>query len=122
MVWLITRADLRVGRLPQGRLPAVDAAVHFWALRESPVWDASPSFCEYYTKFIGHFVSVYERSATRFARESLRWSADPRNFETYRAGGNVMGDAERVVGVPLRAAMAQLPPAEQDGASDWPYV
>ena len=96
--------------------------LHFWALRESPVWDASPSFCEYYTKFIGHFVSVYERSATQFARESLRWSADPRNLEAYRAGENVMGDAERVVGVPLRAAMAQLPPAEQDGASDWPYV
>ena len=121
MVWLITRADHYMSCGCDRDDCRLWMRLHFWALRESPVWDASPSFCEY-TKFIGHFVSVYERSATQFARESLRWSADPRNLEAYRAGGNVMGDAERVVGVPLRAAVAQLPPAEQDGASDWPYV
>ena len=29
----------------------------------------------YYVRFIAHFVSVYERTAPQFARESARWSA-----------------------------------------------
>lgn len=33
--------------------------LHFWALREV-VGEASPSFVDYYIRYIGHFVSVYE--------------------------------------------------------------
>ena len=52
--------------------------LHFLAMRESGVVEKSPSFADYYVRFIGHFVSVYEGSATKFARESFRWSADKR--------------------------------------------
>ena len=37
--------------------------LHFWAMRETGIVEQSPSFAEYYVKFIAHFVSVYERSA-----------------------------------------------------------
>ena len=36
--------------------------LHFWALRESGLVTRSPSFCAYYVKFIGHFISIYEVS------------------------------------------------------------
>merc|ERR1712083_109261 len=48
--------------------------LHFWAMRESGLMELSPSFCDYYVRFIGHFVKVYERKAPQFAREALRWS------------------------------------------------
>lgn len=54
--------------------------LNFWSLRESGLWDRSPSFAQYYVKFIGHFISIYERTAPQFARESARWSTDPKNI------------------------------------------
>ena len=45
-------------------------SLHFWAMRSCGVFERSPSFAEYYIKFIGHFVSVYERTAPAFARDS----------------------------------------------------
>ena len=35
---------------------------------------------DYYVRFIGHFVSVYERNAPPFARESARWSQTQANL------------------------------------------
>jgi len=90
--------------------------IHFWAMREAGIFESSPEFSEYYIKFIGHFVSVYERSATMFARESARWSADPANIEKYVASGNLM---EGVIGVGLNQAVKQLPTRERD--NEWPY-
>jgi len=56
--------------------------LHFWAARESGAFD-HPGFKEYYIKFIGHFVSVYERTAPPFARESARWSESEENIRSY---------------------------------------
>jgi len=90
--------------------------LHFWAMREAGITERSPGFADYYVRFIGHFVSVYERTATQFARDSARWSADPSNIEAYLKAGNEMQD---IIGVPLRLALQDLPPAERGG--EWPY-
>lgn len=92
--------------------------LHFWAMREAGIVEASPSFAEYYVKFIAHFVSVYERTAPPFAREALRWSEDPANIERYAAEGNHMPD---VVGVSFQDAAARLPTEERDSQGNWPY-
>lgn len=94
--------------------------LNFWALRESGIVQRSPAFADYYVKFIGHFVSVYEQTATQFARESFRWSADPANIARYIASGNRMQD---VIGVRLEAALRDLPQEERGDARgrDWPY-
>jgi hypothetical protein len=60
--------------------------LHFLAAREEGLLDHKP-FADYYVRFIGHFVSVYERAAPPFARESMRWSADPSNVERYFSAG-----------------------------------
>ena len=44
--------------------------LHFWALRQSSIWQRSPRFVAFYTKFIAHFVSIYEQTAPVFTRES----------------------------------------------------
>jgi len=91
--------------------------LHFWALRESGLMEKSPSFADYYARFIAHFVRVYESTAPQFARDSLRWSADPKNIETYIQNGRVMSD---VLGLSLDEAEEQIP---EDEANDfvWPY-
>jgi len=90
--------------------------LHFWAMREAGIFEQSPGFADYYIKFIGHFVSVYERSATVFARESARWSEDPHRVEQYIAAGRVMQDVE---GVPFNKAVSAVLPEERRG--EWPY-
>ena len=85
-------------------------------------FDAHTAFAEYYVKFIAHFVSVYERTAPQFARESARWSADPTNTQRYLDGGRVMPDVK----VSAREAIAQLPPHERGYTGSvrgdaWPY-
>lgn len=89
--------------------------VHLWAMRET-VGDTSPSFTDYYVRFIGHFVSVYERRATAFARDSYRWSANPSNIQDYLDNGRRMED---VLGLSYRQALRQIP---EDEAHDdvWP--
>lgn len=89
--------------------------LHFWAARESGVFDHK-GFMGYYIKFIGHFVSVYESSATQFARESARWSKNKNNIHRYTANANVMAD---VIGVSLSEALKDLPRNERGGR--WPY-
>lgn len=91
--------------------------LHFWAMRESGLMEKSPSFADYYVRFIGHFVRVYESTAPNFARDSLRWSANPANTEGYIANGRRMSD---VLNLSLEEAKDQIPESE---ANDhvWPY-
>jgi len=91
--------------------------LHFWAMREAGQPELSPSFVDYYVRFIGHFVRVYETTAPMFARDSYRWSADPANIQRYIANGNVMSD---VLGLTFGGAMEQIPQDESEDF-DWPY-
>jgi hypothetical protein len=91
--------------------------LHFWAMRDAGLVESSPSFCDYYVRFIGHFVAVYERSAPAFTRDSFRWSANPKNIQTYLGNGRKMND---VLGLTLEEAAAQIPEAEFDDI-EWPY-
>jgi hypothetical protein len=90
--------------------------LHFYGMRQSGVVEKSPSFADYYVRFIGHFMSVYERRATKFARESFRWSADPSNVDRYIQDGRIMKD---VLGVDFAQAKKTLPEEELD--YKWPY-
>lgn len=91
--------------------------LHFWAMRKV-IGGTSPSFVDYYVRFIGHFVNVYENAAPAFARESYRWSENPDNIQVYLDNGRRMGD---ILGLTVGQALGQLP---EDEASDavWPYV
>jgi hypothetical protein len=91
--------------------------LHFWAMRECGLVESNPSFADYYVRFIGHFVRVYERTAPMFARDSFRWSADPTNTERYLHNGRRMMD---VLGLGLSQAIAQLPESEAEDY-EWPY-
>lgn len=72
--------------------------LHFWALRQTGIWERSPAFVAYYTKFIAHFVSVYEQNATVFTRESARWSADARNVQVWLLASCVCARCPRTLG------------------------
>lgn len=89
----------------------------FWSARSVGAFEgeAGAAFQDWYVKFIAHFVRVYEGLAPPFARESLRWSADPRNTERYLET-HTMTD---VLSQSEHEAYAQLPAAERD--SGWPY-
>jgi len=91
--------------------------LHFWAMRESGVVEKSPSFADYYVRLIGHFVGVYEGTAPMFARESFRWSANPKNIDRYIKNGRKMKD---VLGVKHSGAIRGLPVEEAED-DDWPY-
>lgn len=91
--------------------------LHFWALR-TVAGEKSPAFTDYYVRFIGHFVARYEGTATMFARDSWRWSADPKNVEDYIAGGRKMRD---VMGLTFDQALAQIP-MEEAYDNVWPYT
>jgi hypothetical protein len=91
--------------------------LHFWSLRESGILEKSPSFADYYVRFIAHFVRVYESTAPKFTRDSYRWSANPKNIEKYIDNGRTMVD---VLGLSLRQAERQLPQDEFDD-NEFPY-
>lgn len=96
--------------------------LHFWSAREEGLLD-DPAFADYYVRFIGHFVSVYERTAPPFARESMRWSSDPANTQRYQDAGNAMPD---IMGMDPRQAALTLPPDERAytgsvAGNAWPY-
>jgi hypothetical protein len=91
--------------------------LHFWALRESGLLEQAPSFADYYVRFIGHFIRVYESTAPVFTRDSLRWSANPKNIEAYLANGRCMTD---VLGQSQQEAEEQLPEEELNDFQ-WPY-
>jgi hypothetical protein len=92
--------------------------LHFWALRESNIVSKSPSFVDYYVRFIAHFVRVYEHTAQMFARDSYRWSANPDNIQQYLANGRGMPE---IMGLSLSNAKKQIPAADVADV-DWPYV
>jgi hypothetical protein len=79
--------------------------------------EQSPSFADYYIRFIGHFVRVYESTAPNFARDSFRWSANPANTEEYIRNGRRMND---VINLSLDSARKQIPSEEANDAV-WPY-
>ncbi|CAB9497529.1 expressed unknown protein [Seminavis robusta] len=91
--------------------------LHFWALRESGLLQKSPTFADYYVRFIGHFVRVYERLAPAFARDSFRWSANANNIRRYLKAGRRMKD---VLGLSPTKAMKQIPMQEYQDP-EWPY-
>ena len=111
------RPQREVGRHFQLDECRVWMRIHFWAMRESGIVEKSPSFADYYVRFIGHFVAVYERSATAFARESFRWSANPKNIERYIKNGRRMDD---VLGLRFSSSLNSL--TDEDRYDDeWPY-
>lgn len=96
----------------------------FWSAREQGLFERSPSFGAWYVRFIAHFMSVYERTAPTFARDSARWSLNPENIEAYLARGcrmdpDVLGPEGK--GLPLTLALLQLPAEEVSHTSAWPY-
>ena len=91
--------------------------LHFLALRESGICERSPAFTAYYVKFIGHFVSVYERTAPAFARAAFRWSANPSNLRDYMDQGRLMDD---IIGISYTDALDQIPKEEAHDRA-WPY-
>jgi len=100
--------------------------LHFWAAREQGLFEHK-AFADYYVRLIGHFVSVYERQAPPFARESARWSADVSNIERYLADSRVMTDLAKLKTKSPAQVLATLPKAEQpyhgsgDAMRTWPY-
>mmetsp|Transcript_8940 Transcript_8940/g.13362 ORF Transcript_8940/g.13362 Transcript_8940/m.13362 type:complete len:263 (-) Transcript_8940:266-1054(-) len=54
----------------------------FWAAREEGLYEHQ-AFFEWYTKFIGHFIRVYERTAPPYTKESAEWSESKENIEDY---------------------------------------
>jgi len=98
--------------------------LHFWAARETGMFDEHEAFMEYYTRFIGHFISVYSTHAPPFTRESARWSADPRNVQRYLESGRVMTD---VIGKDVASELEKLPAEERVYTGSrarnpvWPY-
>lgn len=91
--------------------------LHFYAMRQTGIVERSPSFADYYVRFLGHFVSVYEGSATLFARESFRWGAKQTNMDRYIKNGRVMKD---VLGLSYGQAIKALPEEELND-DEWPY-
>eukprot|EP00164_Ancoracysta_twista_P001583 GFYU01002075.1.p1 GENE.GFYU01002075.1~~GFYU01002075.1.p1 ORF type:complete len:269 (+),score=65.33 GFYU01002075.1:361-1167(+) len=67
----------------------------FWACRDVGLAE-NKAFMQWYTKFLGHFIAVYERTAPPYAEESREWSADPDNIKKYLDNGREMKD---VIGV-----------------------
>ena len=110
------RPDHEVGRHFKLDECRVWMRLHFWAMRVI-VGDSSPSFTDYYIRFIGHFISVYEGTAPTFARDSARWSADQKNTQEYIDNGRTMND---VLGLSLGQALSQIPQDEADDTC-WPH-
>ena len=112
------RPESEVGRPFQLDECRIWMRLHYWALRETGLMKTSPSFADFYIRFIGHYIRIYEPASQRFARDSLRWSEDPNNIETYIASGRVMKD---VLGLSLQEALLQIPAHEASDAV-WPYI
>lgn len=97
--------------------------LHFWAARETGMFEQHAAFMEYYTRVIGHFISVYSSNAPPFTRDSVRWSEDPKNIQQYLDAGRLMTD---VIGKDVDRELAKLPAEERiytgsRARSAWPY-
>lgn len=123
--------------------------LHFWACRRAGLFPATeggddeqavaraPSesgldpkmqavFMDWYVRFIGHFVKVYERSAPPFVRADCRWSAKQENIDAYLAAGSVMSDItdkfEKMSSREYRDELEKyLTPGEIGEVGRWPY-
>lgn len=111
-----TRPANRVGRRFKLDDCRVWMCLMFWACRESGLANHAPFF-SYYKRWIAHFIPVYEQTAVDFVRESARWSADPKNIETYLSDGRVMKD---VLNVDYYTAIKSLP-ADEKQDDNWAY-
>lgn len=65
--------------------------LHFWAVREAGLSQHAP-FWNWYLKFIGHFVRVYESKAPAYVAESAEWSASQSNVHEYLNNNCYMQD------------------------------
>ena len=63
----------------------------FWSARECGL-NQHEAFFAWFVSFIGRFIGIYERSAPPYAKESAKWSKNPRNVERYKRDGYVMED------------------------------
>jgi len=113
--------------------------LHFWACREVGLFGPSKGertklqvdFENFYTRFIGHFVRIYERSAPAFARLECAWSdaSTPEgkaNVDKYSALQKIPDYMERklhgmddVVGLRDAAEARRQAAVLEDG---WPYA
>ncbi len=93
--------------------------LHFYSLKKAGIHLKSPSFADYYVRFISHFVRVYESSAPAFAREAWKWSDDVGNFEAYVEGGRTMKDLVEL-GEDVGKHVLTIPREEADD-DIWPY-
>ena len=91
--------------------------LHFLAMREVGIVEKSPQFAEYYVRFIGHFVKVYEGRAPMFAREAFRWGADEENVKAYVGNGRIFNE---IIDKPFTSHLAMLPTEEAEDVI-WPY-
>lgn len=112
----VTRPADRVGRRFKLDDCRVWMRLMFWACRKSGVAQHAPFF-NYFQRWIGHFIPIYEQTARVFVRNEARWSANAANIDAYIAAGRVMTD---VIDVPYAAAIATVPQAEALD-SKWPY-
>ena len=98
----------------------------FWSARETGVFAQSPSFENWFIRFIGHFISVYERSAPQFAQEAARWSENPKNIERYinsvnpETGWRSM-EENLLTEVAYSVARRDIPVSEFAERSQFPY-
>jgi len=86
--------------------------------------DTKVRFQDWYTRFLGHFVRIYERDAPEFALESAEWSNHVDNLQTYLTNGQKMDDVLGKDNLP--SALRGLPaPVKQSLHSvsevGWPY-
>ncbi|EQC37276.1 hypothetical protein SDRG_05500 [Saprolegnia diclina VS20] len=65
--------------------------IHFWAARECGLADHAV-FWRWYTRFLQHFIAIYERRAVRFAQDDAAWSAVPDNLARYLENDHRMPD------------------------------
>jgi hypothetical protein len=104
--------------------------LNFRAAREEGMFDGASgaAFCDWYVRFIAHFIRVYERSAPPFARTALAWSSSEERLRAYDAAVEAGGDGmPEVYGQSPRQARAWLENQMTDGlcvgrmAVGWPY-
>ncbi|OQS03267.1 hypothetical protein THRCLA_21198 [Thraustotheca clavata] len=65
--------------------------LHFWAARECHL-HLHTAFWQWYIDFIKHFIAIYERRASRYAKQDAAWSKEKRNLDKYVDDGYYMKD------------------------------
>jgi truncated hemoglobin YjbI len=97
----------------------------FWSARDVGLMEHA-FFANWYQRFLGHFVRIYESTAVEFVKESARWSESPERIAAYVAAGNRMSDIHNIS---YKAALKQLKPGDRlanfrnddPRTRGWPY-